>query len=179
MPWHTLLPLTTFPKMDASSAPGRLGSSWTLLIMATLSPARSCSRRINSDHTLLQKTLTQLGIFVVFAAPGYAVAALTMDRLGRKTIQVLGFGMMVVTFGLLALVPNLQKAAIPFLVIYGFSFFFTEFGPNATTFVYPSEIRERVSKQLKWRSGPEPKKEKDAPLLEPMARAAPGVMLST
>jgi MFS transporter, PHS family, inorganic phosphate transporter len=24
--------------------------------------------------------------------------------------------------------------------IYGLSFFFTEFGPNATTFVYPSEI---------------------------------------
>jgi PHS family inorganic phosphate transporter-like MFS transporter len=29
---------------------------------------------------------------------------------------------------------------VPFLAIYGLSFFFTEFGPNATTFVYPSEI---------------------------------------
>ena len=29
---------------------------------------------------------------------------------------------------------------IPFVVIYGISFFFTEFGPNSTTFVYPSEI---------------------------------------
>ena len=95
---------------------------------------------LNSDHTLLQKKLTQLGVFVVFAAPGYAVSALTMDRLGRKTIQALGFGMMAVTFGLLALIPNLEKMAIPFLIIYGFSFFFTEFGPNATTFVYPSEI---------------------------------------
>lgn len=36
-----------------------------------------------ADRTLLQKTLTQLGIFAVFAAPGYAVAAFTMDRLGR------------------------------------------------------------------------------------------------
>jgi MFS transporter, PHS family, inorganic phosphate transporter len=95
---------------------------------------------LNSDHTLLQKTLTQLGVFAVFAAPGYAVSALTMDRLGRKTIQVLGFGMMAVTFGLLALIPNLEKSATPFLLIYGLSFFFTEFGPNATTFVYPSEI---------------------------------------
>jgi len=95
---------------------------------------------LNSDHTLLQKTLTQLGIFAIFAAPGYAVSALTMDRLGRKTIQVLGFGMMAVTFSLLALIPNLQKMVVPFLIIYGFSFFFTEFGPNATTFVYPSEI---------------------------------------
>jgi PHS family inorganic phosphate transporter-like MFS transporter len=95
---------------------------------------------LNSDHTLLQKTLTELGIFAIFAAPGYAVAALTMDRLGRKTIQCIGFAMMAVTFGLLAFIPNLQKMAIPFLIIYGFSFFFTEFGPNATTFVYPSEI---------------------------------------
>ena len=95
---------------------------------------------INSDHTLLQKTLTQLGIFAVFAAPGYAVSALTMDRLGRKTIQCLGFGMMAICFALLALIPNLEKSATPFLIIYGFSFFFTEFGPNATTFVYPSEI---------------------------------------
>jgi MFS transporter, PHS family, inorganic phosphate transporter len=30
--------------------------------------------------------------------------------------------------------------AMPFVIIYGISFFFTEFGPNATTFVYPSEI---------------------------------------
>ena len=95
---------------------------------------------LNSDHTLLQKTLTQLVIFAVFAAPGYAVAALTMDRLGRKTIQAVGFGMMAVTFVLLAFVPNLEKLAIPFLIIYGLSFFFTEFGPNATTLVYPSEI---------------------------------------
>ena len=95
---------------------------------------------LNSDHTLLQKTLTQLGIFAVFAAPGYALSAFTMDRLGRKTIQVLGFAMMAISFALLAFVPNLQKMVVPFLVIYGFSFFFTEFGPNATTFVYPSEI---------------------------------------
>jgi PHS family inorganic phosphate transporter-like MFS transporter len=95
---------------------------------------------IGGDHTLLQKILTQFGIFAVFAAPGYAVAALTMDKIGRKTIQVLGFGMMAVTFSLLALIPNIAGMAYPFLIIYGLSYFFTEFGPNATTFVYPSEI---------------------------------------
>jgi MFS transporter, PHS family, inorganic phosphate transporter len=95
---------------------------------------------LRSDHTLLQRTLTQLAIFVVFAAPGYAVAALTMDRIGRKTIQVLGFGMMAITFGLLALIPNIVTLTYPFLIIYGLSYFFTEFGPNSTTFIYPSEI---------------------------------------
>jgi MFS family permease len=95
---------------------------------------------LGSDHTILQKTLTQLGIFAIFAAPGYAVAALTMDTFGRKAIQVLGFAMMAVSFGLLALIPNVAQMIYPFLIIYGFSYFFTEFGPNATTFVYPSEI---------------------------------------
>ena len=95
---------------------------------------------LGSDHTLLQKTLTQLGIFAVFAAPGYAVAALTMDKLGRKTIQGVGFGIMALAFGLLAVIPDIQQLVYPFLIIYGLSYFFTEFGPNSTTFVYPSEI---------------------------------------
>jgi MFS transporter, PHS family, inorganic phosphate transporter len=29
---------------------------------------------------------------------------------------------------------------MPFVVIYGLSYFFTEFGPNSTTFIYPSEV---------------------------------------
>jgi MFS transporter, PHS family, inorganic phosphate transporter len=95
---------------------------------------------LHGDNTLLQKTLTQLVIFAVFAAPGYAVAALMMDRIGRKTIQCLGFGMMALTFGLLALIPGIETMTYPFVIIYGLSYFFTEFGPNATTFVYPSEI---------------------------------------
>jgi len=95
---------------------------------------------LHGDHTLLRKTITQLIVFVVFAAPGYAMAVFFMDRLGRKTIQLLGFAMMAVTFGLLAFIPNLAQLTVPFIVIYGVSFFFTEFGPNATTFVYPSEI---------------------------------------
>jgi MFS family permease len=95
---------------------------------------------LGSDRSLLQKTLTQLGIFAVFAVPGYAVAAWTMDKMGRKTIQCLGFGMMAGTFGLLAIIPHVEKLTITCLLIYGLSYFFTEFGPNATTFVYPSEI---------------------------------------
>ena len=80
---------------------------------------------LSENHTLLRKTLTQLAIFVVFAAPGYAAAAWTMDSLGRKTIQCFEFGMMAAAFALLALIPNLEKMAVPFLIIYGLSFFFT------------------------------------------------------
>ncbi|HLL80445.1 MAG TPA: MFS transporter, partial [Ktedonobacteraceae bacterium] len=34
----------------------------------------------------------------------------------------------------------LTSVALTFLLVYGLSYFFTEFGPNVTTFVYPAEI---------------------------------------
>ena len=64
-----------------------------------------------------------------------------MDRMGRKSIQVIGFAMMAITFGAIALVPELDKLLLlPFLLVYGISYFLTEFGPNATTCVYPAEL---------------------------------------
>jgi MFS family permease len=63
-----------------------------------------------------------------------------MDRTGRKTIQGLGFAMMAVAFLLIGLVPGVTTTAAPFVLLYGMSYFFTEFGPNTTTFIYPAEI---------------------------------------
>ncbi len=90
--------------------------------------------------SLIMETLTQLAIFAIAAVPGYFVAAAMMDRIGRKTIQILGFAMMAMSFAAIALIPGIEKLIYPFLIIYGISYFFTEFGPNATTFVYPAEL---------------------------------------
>jgi MFS transporter, PHS family, inorganic phosphate transporter len=95
---------------------------------------------IAPKQKLLTETLMQLMVFAVAAVPGYFVAAAMMDRIGRKAIQVLGFAMMAISFTAMALIPGIEKLIYPFLVIYGISYFFTEFGPNATTFVYPSEL---------------------------------------
>lgn len=69
------------------------------LVLSALAPHAS----------LLKHTLTQLEIFVVAAAPGYFVAAVTMDRLGRKFIQVLGFAVIAASFGAIALIPALRN----------------------------------------------------------------------
>ncbi|MCL4335480.1 MAG: MFS transporter [Candidatus Thermoplasmatota archaeon] len=81
-------------------------------------------------------------IFGVAAFPGYWIATFTLDRIGRKTIQLIGFGMMALSFGILGLIPALTTAGyvVQFLAIYGISYFFIEFGPNVTTFVYPPEV---------------------------------------
>jgi nitrate/nitrite transporter NarK len=47
---------------------------------------------------------------------------------------------MALCFAIIGLVPGLTTAVVPFLLVYGVSYFFTEFGPNMTTFVMPSEI---------------------------------------
>ncbi|HEX3922478.1 MAG TPA: MFS transporter [Streptosporangiaceae bacterium] len=95
---------------------------------------------LNPHASLLHNTLVQLGIFVVFAVPGYIVAILLLDKTGRRSIQVLGFGMMALMFLLLGLIPTATTVAAQFIVLYGISYFFTEFGPNTTTFIYPAEI---------------------------------------
>jgi MFS transporter, PHS family, inorganic phosphate transporter len=95
---------------------------------------------ISPDQSLMSHTLMQLAVFVVAAAPGYLIAAAMMDRMGRKSIQIIGFGMMALSFAAIALVPGIDKLVYAFLLVYGISYFFTEFGPNATTFVYPAEI---------------------------------------
>jgi PHS family inorganic phosphate transporter-like MFS transporter len=76
----------------------------------------------------------------VFALPGYALAIRLMDRTGRKTIQSLGFAMMALAFLAIGIVPGVTTTAAPFVLLYGMSYFFTEFGPNTTTFIYPAEI---------------------------------------
>ncbi len=87
-------------------------------------------------------TFYSLLIFGLAAFPGYWIATFTIDRIGRKPIQMIGFLFMAGTFLTLGIAPYLQSAAYvtEFLIIYGMSYFFIEFGPNVTTFIYPPEV---------------------------------------
>jgi len=95
---------------------------------------------LNPHASELHNVLIQLAIFAVFAVPGYILAIALLDRSGRRLIQVVGFAMMALMFLLIGIIPSATTVAAPFIVLYGVSYFFTEFGPNTTTFVYPAEI---------------------------------------
>jgi PHS family inorganic phosphate transporter-like MFS transporter len=82
----------------------------------------------------------ELAIFTVAAVPGYVLAILRMDRIGHRRLQLVGFVMMGACFAVIGLVPGMTTAVVPFLLAYGISYFFTEFGPNVTTFVLPGEL---------------------------------------
>ena len=95
---------------------------------------------ISPTATLIQSTLITLCIFAVFALPGYIFAIVKIETIGRKKIQTVGFGVMAGMFFLIAVVPSISANVVPFVLIFGISYFFTEFGPNMTTFIYPAEI---------------------------------------
>ena len=95
---------------------------------------------VDAHATLEAKLAWTLAIFVVFAVPGYALAVMRMDRIGHKRLQLIGFTVMAVAFIALGAIPRLTATVVPFLLVFGLSYFFVEFGPNTTTFVLPSEV---------------------------------------
>jgi MFS transporter, PHS family, inorganic phosphate transporter len=97
--------------------------------------------KLVSPHaSLIGQTGIVLAIFAVAALPGFILAAFTIDRIGRKLLQGVGFGVMAVAFACLWLIPGATTTLLPFLLLFGATYFFAEFGPNTTTFVYPAEI---------------------------------------
>jgi MFS transporter, PHS family, inorganic phosphate transporter len=95
---------------------------------------------ISPGSSTMRTIAIQLAIFVVAAVPGYILAIARMDRIGHRKLQLTGFVMMGLCFAVIALVPGMTTAVLPFLAVYGISYFFTEFGPNMTTFVMPGEL---------------------------------------
>ena len=95
---------------------------------------------ISPNASTMTKIALQLAIFVVAAVPGYVLAIARLDKIGHRRLQLLGFAMMALCFAVIAVVPGMTTMVVPFLLVYGVSYFFTEFGPNMTTFVMPSEL---------------------------------------
>ncbi|EKD92240.1 MAG: hypothetical protein ACD_29C00103G0002, partial [uncultured bacterium] len=117
--------------------------AWFLLDVAFYGNSISIVLIINSIHpnaTLLARTMIAALLFLVFAVPGYALAAKYVDKIGRKLLQYLGFFMMALMYFLIAFIPALEQNIILFIILFGVSFFFVNFGPNTTTFLIPSEI---------------------------------------
>lgn len=82
----------------------------------------------------------QMLVIAAIGLPGYYVSVLLMDRLGRRRIQLQGFVMMGLTYAALGLASSeLKHAPGAMLFLYGLTFFFSNFGPNSTTFILPSE----------------------------------------
>jgi PHS family inorganic phosphate transporter-like MFS transporter len=95
-------------------------------------------------NAVLLASNTAIGNIILAAAfeiPGYWIAFGLIDKVGRKALQWIGFGVMGVLYLTFAIAYTPLKADIPvFIGLYGVSFLFANIGPNSTTFILPTEL---------------------------------------
>jgi MFS transporter, PHS family, inorganic phosphate transporter len=78
-------------------------------------------------------------LLALMALPGYYVSVVAVGRQSPRWIQLQGFfmmGILYLTIG--TLFDMLSEHSASLLIVYGSTFFFSNYGPNATTFMLPS-----------------------------------------
>ncbi|KAK9289012.1 hypothetical protein L1049_017483 [Liquidambar formosana] len=98
---------------------------------------------MNALEEVFKIAKAQTLIALCSTVPGYWFTVAFIDYMGRFAIQLMGFFFMTVFMFALAIPYNhwkLKPHRIGFVVMYSLTFFFANFGPNATTFVVPAEI---------------------------------------
>jgi PHS family inorganic phosphate transporter-like MFS transporter len=135
--WHLVGTTSTWFFLDVAFYSQNLFQSNVFSIIGWVPKAATLTALDESYRLARAQALVALWSTV----PGYYFTVFTIDILGRRTIQLMGFFFMTLFMGILAGdYPNLSKHKGPFVALYSLTFFFANWGPNATTFVIPAEI---------------------------------------
>lgn len=101
------------------------------------------AKTMNAIEEVYKIARAQTLIALCSTVPGYWFTVALIDKIGRFAIQLMGFFFMTVFMFALAIPYHhwtLPDHRIGFVVLYSLTFFFSNFGPNTTTFVVPAEI---------------------------------------
>lgn len=91
-----------------------------------------------SQETLLD-TARDSSIMAILALPGYFISIACIGRQSPRYIQLQGFLCMALLYSIIGYnFASLSKSRTVLLVLYGSTFFFSDYGPNTTTFMLPS-----------------------------------------
>lgn len=118
--------------------PGRCGLLWRQPESVRHSHAIGYSTGKTPYEYLLHNAEGNLIIAVAGYVPGYFFTIAFIELLGRKWIQIQGFLISGLMFGILAGAPHLSSGARFGMIV--IAQFFLNFGPNATTFIIPGEV---------------------------------------
>lgn len=89
----------------------------------------------------IAQTATDTLIISAMALPGYFVSIAVIGRVNPRYVQMQGFLAMAIVYGIIGVYfDQLSNMRYLLIVLYGSTFFFANFGPNATTFMLPSII---------------------------------------
>jgi PHS family inorganic phosphate transporter-like MFS transporter len=102
------------------------------------------SEDISGDvwNSLFKNALGNIIIALLGTVPGYWVSVFLIDKIGRKTIQIIGFAALTILFIVLGFAYHQIKSfsIILFIALFSLMQFFNNFGPNVTTFIIPGEV---------------------------------------
>lgn len=114
----------------------------SLMNTTVVNDALNSTANLNSIDKLRTSLLSTVYIMLI-ALPGYWFAMALINKMGRYRMQQFGFLMSTICFTILAAAYNtpLRTTAggAGFVIFYGLTYFFANFGPNSTTFLMPSE----------------------------------------
>jgi len=91
------------------------------------------------NNETIAKTARDSVIISTMALPGYFMSVFAIGRQSPRFIQKQGFfvmGMLYLVIGILF--DTLAQNRVALLIVYGATFFFSNYGPNTTTFLLPS-----------------------------------------
>ena len=85
-------------------------------------------------------------LVICFSLVAALVGLFLLDRIRRKTQQILGFALCALSMLLIAAIPDLTASVVPFALVFGISLFGVAVGPNYSTMLlaaecYPTSIR--------------------------------------
>ncbi|KAJ2399316.1 hypothetical protein GGI10_006429, partial [Coemansia sp. RSA 2530] len=94
------------------------------------------------SHFITRNCLGNIIINLLGSVPGYWIAVFTIEKLGRKKIQLMGFAALTVLYVVLGFAYHqiLDSSVAGFIVLFTCAQLFQNFGPNVTTFVIPGEV---------------------------------------
>ncbi|CAL5193747.1 unnamed protein product [Lathyrus oleraceus] len=136
---HLLGTTTTWFLLDIAFYSQNLFQKDIFSAVGWIPPAQT----MNALDEVYKIARAQTLIALCSTVPGYWCTVILIDRIGRFTIQLMGFFFMTVFMFALAIPYDYwthKENRIGFVVLYSLTFFFANFGPNATTFVVPAEI---------------------------------------
>jgi MFS transporter, PHS family, inorganic phosphate transporter len=91
--------------------------------------------------TLYKIAVGNILIACAGTVPGYWFTVGFVEILGRKPIQYMGFAIITVILAILAaFFDSLKQNTLVFMSLFTIAQFFFQFGPNATTFIFPGEV---------------------------------------
>lgn len=98
---------------------------------------------VNAFKDVFYVARLQTIVAICSTIPGYWFTVFFIDRIGRVKIQAVGFFIMAIVYFSIG-IPYYkyweENTNAGFMLLYGLTFFFSNFGPNTTTFIVPAEL---------------------------------------